>query len=42
MYSHLLLSYFRFIFAKLYLQINKRKFGKNLTKIYFENGEGLD
>ena len=35
-------SYFRFIFAKLYLQINKGKFGINLINCYFENGEGQD
>ena len=31
MYSHLLFSHFRFIFAKLYLHINKRTFGINQT-----------
>ena len=31
MHSHLLFSYFRFTSAKLYLQINKRKFGIILT-----------
>ena len=33
---------FIFIFAKWYLQINKSKFGINLTKFYFENGERAD
>ena len=33
MHSHLLFSYFRSIFAKLYLQINKKKFWINLKNI---------
>ena len=33
--------YFRFIFAKLCLQINNRKF-VNILQLFFENGEGPD